>query len=211
MSAPKQILIVEDHPIVSESLARLFSNDLLQIECHEKASGMKGLAFLNGNKTDLIILDINLPDISGVEFCKTAKARFPGIRIVAVTTLTQRHIVEQMLEAGADGFILKTSDKEDILNGILQVLKTGELYLGKGVKELVKGISVGNNDLPMITRRESEILKLIADGLTNQEIADKLFISPLTVDSHRKNLLLKFNARNTAILIKMAVSNGYIN
>lgn len=211
MSAPKQILIVEDHPIVSESLARLFSNDLLQIECHEIASGMKGLAFLNGNKTDLIILDINLPDISGVEFCKTAKARFPGIRIVAVTTLTQRHIVEQMLEAGADGFILKTSDKEDILNGILQVLKTGELYLGKGVKELVKGISVGNNDLPMITRRESEILKLIADGLTNQEIADKLFISPLTVDSHRKNLLLKFNARNTAILIKMAVSNGYIN
>ncbi len=211
MSAPKQILIVEDHPIVSESIARLFSDDLLQINCHEIASGTKGLAFLNGNKTDLIILDINLPDINGVEFCKTAKARFPGIRIVAVTTLAQRHIVEQMLEAGADGFILKTSDKEDILNGILQVLKTGELYLGKGVKELVKGIAVGYNDLPMITRRESEILKLIADGLTNQEIADKLFISPLTVDSHRKNLLLKFNARNTAILIKMAVSNGYIN
>jgi DNA-binding CsgD family transcriptional regulator len=79
------------------------------------------------------------------------------------------------------------------------------------VKELIKGISAGNSDFPMITRRESEILKLIADGLTNQEIAEKLFISPLTVDTHRKNLLLKFNARNTAILIKTAVSQGYIS
>ncbi|HCE57255.1 MAG TPA: DNA-binding response regulator [Prolixibacteraceae bacterium] len=208
---PKQILIVEDHPIVSESLLRLFSDSSLNINCVAAANGIKGLAFLNGNSFDLIILDIHLPDISGVEFCKIAKSRFPGIKIVAVTTLAQRHIVEQMLDAGVDGFILKTSDTEDIVNGVLQVLKTGQLYLGKGVKELIKGISVNNSDLPMITRRESEILKLIADGLTNQEIAEKLFISPLTVDTHRKNLLLKFSARNTAILIKTAVSKGYIS
>ena len=208
---PKQILIVEDHPIVSESLSRLFSDLSLNINCVATANGNKGLAFLNGNSFDLIILDIHLPDISGVEFCKIAKSRFPGIKIVAVTTLAQRHIVEQMLDAGVDGFILKTSDTEDIVNGVLQVLKTGQLYLGKGVKELIKGISVNNSDLPMITRRESEILKLIADGLTNQEIAEKLFISPLTVDTHRKNLLLKFSARNTAILIKTAVSKGYIS
>ena len=208
---PKQILIVEDHPIVSESLLRIFSDPSFDLYCLAATTGNKGLAFLNGNSFDLIILDIHLPDISGVEFCKTAKARFPGIKIVAVTTLAQRHVVEQMLDAGADGFILKTSDTEDIVNGVLQVLKTGQLYLGKGVKELIKGISVNNSDLPMITRRESEILKLIADGLTNQEIAEKLFISPLTVDTHRKNLLLKFNARNTAILIKTAVSQGYIS
>lgn len=208
---PKQILIVEDHPIVSESLLRIFSDPSFDLYCLAATTGNKGLAFLNGNSFDLIILDIHLPDISGVEFCKTAKARFPGIKIVAVTTLAQRHVVEQMLDAGADGFILKTSDTEDIINGVLQVLKTGQLYLGKGVKELIKGISVNNSDLPMITRRESEILKLIADGLTNQEIAEKLFISPLTVDTHRKNLLLKFNARNTAILIKTAVSQGYIS
>ncbi len=208
---PKQILIVEDHPIVSESLLRLFSDPSFDLLCLTAATGNKGLAFLNGHAADLVILDIHLPDISGVEFCKTAKARFPGIKIVAVTTLAQRHIVEQMLDSGADGFILKTSDTEDIVNGVLQVLKTGQLYLGRGVKELIKGISVNNSDLPMITRRESEILKLIADGLTNQEIAEKLFISPLTVDTHRKNLLLKFNARNTAILIKTAVSQGYIS
>lgn len=207
----KHILIVEDHPIVSESLAKLFNEPSLGLTCHIATNGIKGLAFLNGTHFDLVVLDINLPDISGIEFCRSAKSRFPEIKIVAVTTLAQRHIVEQMLDEGADGFILKTSDTMDIVNGVLQVLNTGELYLGKGVKDLIKGISPVNNDLPMITKRESEILKLIADGLTNQEIGDKLFISPLTVDTHRKNLLLKFNARNTAILIKTAVSKGYVS
>jgi DNA-binding NarL/FixJ family response regulator len=207
----KQILIVEDHPIVSESLSRLFNDPALGMKCFAAQTGTKGLAFLNGNSIDLVILDIHLPDMNGIEFCKIAKSRFPSLKVVAVTTVAQRHVVEQMLDAGADGFILKTTDTEDIVNGILQVMNNGQLYLGKGVKDLIKGISAMNTDLPMITRRESEILKLIADGLTNHEIGEKLFISPLTVDTHRKNLLLKFNARNTAILIKTAVSKGYIN
>jgi DNA-binding NarL/FixJ family response regulator len=207
----KQILIVEDHPIVSESLSRLFNDPALGMKCFAAQTGTKGLAFLNGNSIDLVILDIHLPDMNGIEFCKIAKSRFPSLKVVAVTTVAQRHVVEQMLDAGADGFILKTTDTEDIVNGILQVMNNGQLYLGKGVKDLIKGISAINTDLPMITRRESEILKLIADGLTNHEIGEKLFISPLTVDTHRKNLLLKFNARNTAILIKTAVSKGYIN
>jgi len=208
---PKQILIVEDHPIVSESLTRLFSEPSLGLKCFAAQTGTKGLAFLNGNSIDLVILDIHLPDMNGIEFCRIAKSRFPLLKVVAVTTVAQRHVVEQMLDAGADGFILKTTDTDDIVNGILQVMNNGQLYLGKGVKDLIKGISAMNTDLPMITRRESEILKLIADGLTNNEIGEKLFISPLTVDTHRKNLLLKFNARNTAILIKTAVSKGYIN
>jgi DNA-binding NarL/FixJ family response regulator len=207
----KQILIVEDHPIVSESLTRLFSEPSLGLKCFAAQTGTKGLAFLNGNSIDLVILDIHLPDMNGIEFCRIAKSRFPLLKVVAVTTVAQRHVVEQMLDAGADGFILKTTDTDDIVNGILQVMNNGQLYLGKGVKDLIKGISAMNTDLPMITRRESEILKLIADGLTNNEIGEKLFISPLTVDTHRKNLLLKFNARNTAILIKTAVSKGYIN
>ena len=208
---PKQILIVEDHPIVSESLTRLFSESSLGLKCFAAQTGTKGLAFLNGNSIDLVILDIHLPDMNGIEFCRIAKSRFPLLKVVAVTTVAQRHVVEQMLDAGADGFILKTTDTDDIVNGILQVMNNGQLYLGKGVKDLIKGISAMSTDLPMITRRESEILKLIADGLTNNEIGEKLFISPLTVDTHRKNLLLKFNARNTAILIKTAVSKGYIN
>jgi len=208
---PQLVLIVEDHPIVSESLARIIADSNLNLECLHAANAAKGLAFLNGNTFDLIILDINLPDMNGIEFCKLAKSRFPGQKILAITTVAQRHVVEKMLEQGADGFILKTSDIDDIVGGIRHILSGKDLYLGKGVKELMKGISSENSDLPMITKRESEILKLIADGLTNTEIAEQLFISTFTVDSHRKNLLLKFNAKNTATLVKIVVSKGVID
>jgi DNA-binding NarL/FixJ family response regulator len=205
------ILIVEDHPIVSESLTRFITDSDLNIKCLHASNAAKGLACLNGNSFDLIMLDINLPDMNGIEFCKIAKSRFPDIKILAITTVAQRHVVEKMLDQGADGFILKTSDIDDIIGGIRHILSGKQLYLGKGVKELLKGISQENSDLPMITKRESEILKLIADGLTNQEIAIQLFISTFTVDSHRKNLLLKFNAKNTATLVKIVVSKGIID
>lgn len=205
-----QVLIVEDHPIVSESLEHIISDSDLNINCLHAFNAEKGLAFLNGNSIDLVILDINLPEMNGIEFCKIAKSRFPEIKILAITTVAQRHIVEKMLDQGADGFILKTSEIDDIIDGIKHVLLGKQVYLGKGVKDLIKGVSPKNNGLPMITKRESEILKLIADGLTNPEIAEKLFISSFTVDSHRKNLLLKFNAKNTATLIKIVVSKGVI-
>ena len=207
----KLILIVEDHPIVSESLARLITNSNLDVKCFHAPNAAKGLAFLNGNSFDLILLDVNLPDMNGIEFCKTAKARFPEQKILAITTVIQRHVVEKMIDNGANGFILKTSDIEDIIEGVRQILNGELLYFGKGVKDLMKGIVPENNALPMITRRESEILKLIAEGMTNHEIASQLFISTFTVDSHRKNLLLKFNAKNTASLIKIAVSKGLID
>jgi DNA-binding NarL/FixJ family response regulator len=206
-----KILFVEDHPVVSESLAVLFHRAVPGFESCFASSGAKGLAFLNGNKFDLVVLDIQLPDISGIEFCRIAKTRHPDLKIVAVTTLAQRHVVEQMLQAGVDGFILKTSTTSDILDGIVHVLNSGERYLGKGVKELISRMPDNYNDIPMITRRESEILKMIAEGMTNQDIAIKLCISILTVDTHRKNLLMKFDARNTALLIKNAMSKGFIN
>jgi DNA-binding NarL/FixJ family response regulator len=207
----KNILIVEDHPIVSESLSRLITGSLPDVQCQCATTGAKGLACLNGKTFDLIILDINLPDMNGIEFCKTVKSRLSNQKILAVTTITQRYVAEKIIGQGADGFILKTSDTEDILNGIKQLLNGGGLYLGSGVEELFKRQPANGFSTPVITRRESEILKLIADGLTNQEIADQLFISPSTVDTHRKNLLMKFNAKNTATLIKMVISKGIID
>jgi DNA-binding NarL/FixJ family response regulator len=208
---PKKLLIVEDHPIVSESLARIIADSDLDVKCLAAPSAEKGLAFLNGNTIDLILLDINLPDMNGIEFCKVAKTRYRDLKILALTTVAQRHVLEKMIESGADGFILKTSDIDDIIGGIRHILAGKEFYFGKGVKELIRGLAPDNNNLPLITKRESEILKLISDGLTNHEIADKLFISTFTVDSHRKNLLLKFNAKNTATLIKIVVSKGVID
>ena len=209
LPAGKKVLIVEDHPIVSDSLFRLVSESFDNIICIHAATGSKGLAYLNSNHFDIVLLDINLPDISGIEFCSQAKARFPELKILAVTSLAQRHIIEKSFEAGMNGFVLKTSDIKDITDGIKEII-AGNKYLGKGVKELISNRPSGNSSDPIITRRECEILKLIADGFTNQEIADKLFISTSTVDSHRKNLLIKFNSKNTAALVKIAMEKGLI-
>ncbi len=208
-SPQEKFLIVEDHPIVSESLFRLVNESFDNVVCIHASTGSKGLAYLNSNHFDLVLLDINLPDISGIEFCNRAKARFPELKILAVTSMAQRHVVERSVQAGVDGFVLKTSDINDITEGIKELL-TGKKYFGKGVSELIGSRSSGERTDPVITRREGEILVLIADGLTNQEIADKLFISTSTVDSHRKNLLIKFDAKNTAALVKTAMEKGII-
>lgn len=204
-----KVLIVEDHPIVSDSLFRLVNESFDNVICIHAATGSRGLSYLNSNHFDIVLLDINLPDISGIQFCSTAVSRFPELKIMAVTSLAQRHVVEEAFSAGVKGFVLKTSDIKDITDGIRSVI-AGDSYYGKGVKELISNRSAGDRTDIIVTRRESEILKLIADGFTNQEIAEKLFISTTTVDSHRKNLLLKFEAKNSAMLIKAAVSRGII-
>ena len=206
----QKVLIVEDHPIVRDSLINLIAASDLDLECHQTSSARDGLAWLNGNKAGIILLDINLPDLSGIEFCTVAKSRNPELKILAITSVEQRHVADQMLAAGANGFILKSSDTCEILEAIKQIM-SGNTYISQSVSDLLKGKLPFCIDLPVLTRREAEVLKLIADGLTNQEIAEKLFISSWTVDSHRKNLLLKFDAKNTAILIKTAVTKGIIS
>ena len=206
----QKALIVEDHPIVSTSLTNLINSSELELESHHVTNAHDGLAWLNGNKSAIILLDISLPDMSGIEFCTIAKLRHAGLKILAITSIEQRHVVDQMLAAGANGFILKSSDTSEILEAIKQIL-SGNSYISQSVADLLKGKLATNGNMPILTRREVEVLKLIADGLTNQEIAKKLFISSWTVDSHRKNLLLKYNAKNTAILIKIAVTNGIIS
>jgi len=206
----QKALIVEDHPIVSDSLTNLINSSDLELECYHATNAHDGLAWLNGNKAAIILLDINLPDMSGIEFCTIAKSRHAGLKILAITSIEQRHVVDQMLAAGANGFILKSSDTSEILEAIKQIL-SGNSYISLSVADLLKGKLATNSNTPLLTRREVEVLKLIADGLTNQEIAEKLFISSWTVDSHRKNLLLKFNAKNTAILVKTAVTSGIIS
>ena len=205
----QKALIVEDHPIVSDSLTNLINSSDFKLECHHVTNAHDGLAWLNGNKAEIILLDINLPDMSGIEFCTIAKSRHAELKVLAITSIEQRHVVDQMLAAGANGFILKSSDTTEILEAIKQIIN-GNSYISQSVADLLKGKLHTNGNLPILTRREVEVLKLIADGLTNQEIADKLFISSWTVDSHRKNLLLKFNAKNTAILVKTAITSGII-
>ena len=204
--APISLIIVEDHPVVVEGLQLLFnSSGKYRIEGVAN-TGKECLKLLQIFTPDVLLLDINLPDISGINLCKLILQRYPERRILALTTYTERVFIQQMLDNGAYGYVLKNASSEEILEGVNEV-NAGNKYLCQEAENLLK--KTQENEL-MITRRESSVLKLLAEGFTNLEIADKLFISPLTVDSHRKNLIIKLQARNTASLIKIASDKGLV-
>lgn len=202
----KKILIVDDHPVVAEGLRKLISDSKSAEVIGIAGSGKACIDFLRWEKPDLIFLDINLPDINGIELCKEIKKTNPAIKILALTTFNEKSIISKMINNGADGYLLKNSDAEDIIESINEV-SLGNRYIAVEVESI---LNKKDSSEIILTKREREVLNLISDGLTNNEIAEKLFISPLTVDSHRKNLITKLEVRNTASLIKKAIENKLI-
>lgn len=200
------ILIVDDHPVVTEGLRKLIQDSHAAQVIGVAGTGKACLDFLRWETPDVILLDIGLPDISGIELCKMIKSNDASQKILALTTFNERSTVVSMMKNGADGYVLKNSDTAEIIEAIREVHGGGR-YLCDNAKSLLK--EKVTDDI-LLTNREKEVLRLIADGFTNQEIADKLFISPLTVDSHRKNLITKLQARNTASLIKIALDKGLL-
>jgi DNA-binding NarL/FixJ family response regulator len=201
------ILIVEDHPVVAEGLQKLLAENGICTICPVAQTGHECLEILKNFVPEFIFMDINLPDMSGIDLCKTVLSKFPKIQIVALSSFSSRSFIENILQNGARGYLLKNSDGEEIISAINKV-RQGEIFLNGEIKDILDGKS--DDNLPILTRREKEVLKLISDGLTNNEIAEKIFISPLTVDSHRKNLLLKLEAKNTAALVKIAMLHNMI-
>jgi DNA-binding NarL/FixJ family response regulator len=200
------LIIVEDHPVVVEGLQIMFNSSGNYCVEGVAGTGKECLLLLQYLSPDVLLLDINLPDVSGIDLCKMILEKHPDQKILALTTFTERVFIQQMLDNGALGYVLKNSTPEEIMEGINEV-NAGNKYLCAEAENLLKKSQ--ENEL-MITRRESSVLKLLAEGFTNLEIADKLFISPLTVDSHRKNLIVKLQARNTASLIKIASDKGLV-
>jgi len=205
-----RIFIVDDHPVVVVGLQSLLD----KIENIEVAGAMsnafEAIPFLKNNKVDVVLLDINLPDISGIDLCKKINKEFPQVKILGISTFSERSYISRMIENGASGYLIKSASKEEIADAIETVMN-GKMYVSVSMEHLMHPLSLIPSDaLPAITKREKEILSLIAEGLTNNQIAEKLFISPLTVDSHRKNLLTKLNVNNTASLIKLAVKQRLI-
>lgn len=158
------------------------------------------IAFLKNQQPDVILMDIHLPDINGIELCREVKKRYPGIFILGLSTFNQQSFIQKMIDNGASGYVLKNASGKELLEAI-QTVSDGKTYLSFEIKQLLK---TRPNNAMVITRREKEVLELIAEGLTNNEIAQKMFISITTVETHRKNLLEKFSARNTAELVKLA-------
>ena len=165
------------------------------------------LAFLQQQQPDVILMDINLPDKSGIDLCKEVKERYPSVFIIGLSTFNQQSFIQKMIDNGASGYVLKNATQAELMEAI-EIVASGKNFLSNEAALSLR--SKDNNDAPVITRREKEVLELIAEGMTNNEVAQKLFISPSTVDTHRKNLLVKFDAKNTASLIRLAAQHQLI-
>jgi DNA-binding NarL/FixJ family response regulator len=165
------------------------------------------MAYLNTDQPDVMLLDINLPDKNGIELCQEITCMYPKIKILALSSFDQQSYITRMIENGAKGYLLKNAGKDEILEAIDQVMKGGK-YLSREAENVLENAK--NQNIPILTRREKEVLQLIANGLTNNQIADQLFISPTTVDTHRTSILSKFEVKNTANLIRQAVAFGLI-
>ncbi|HEX7755667.1 MAG TPA: response regulator transcription factor [Niabella sp.] len=208
----KKLLLIDDHPMVLEGLKALFQNREGIMVAAAFTHGKDALAYLKKQPAvDLVFLDIDLPEINGFELCKRIRNDFPAVKILALSTHYERSGVARMIQNGASGYIAKTAGAEELMTAIDTVCNNG-MYLGADIQQkLTLPEQPGNRAaLPKLTRREKELLLHIADGKTTAQIAGLLFMSPLTAETHRKNLMRKLGANNTATLIKTAVENGLL-
>jgi DNA-binding NarL/FixJ family response regulator len=195
-----KIFITDDHYMVVEGIRSLLQYEK-NIEWMGHAMNANScLAFLKNQQPDIILMDISLPDKNGIELCKEVKEKYPGIFIIGLSTFNQQSFIQKMMENGASGYVLKNATQVELMEAIQTVIK-GKIYFSEEAAKTLHNIIKPNNK---VSRREKEVLELIAEGLTTNEIAEKLFISMTTVDTHRKNLLSKFETKNTASLIHIA-------
>ena len=195
-----KVFIVDDHYMVIEGIRSLLQNEK-NIEWLGHATNADScISFLKQQLPDVLLMDINLPGKSGIELCKEVNEKFPSVFILGLSTFNQQSFIQKMMDNGASGYLLKNATQEELMEGITTVAK-GKTFLSDEASHSLRKEETNNIVLP---RREKEVLELIANGMTNAEIAQKLFVGVTTVDTHRKNLLIKFNAKNTATVIRMA-------
>lgn len=199
-----QVFIVDDHPMVIEGVKMLLKDSALIEISGVATDAYQALELLKSQPADVILVDINLPDLNGIELCGKLKKQYPDLKVLGLSTFKERSYITRMIAQGASGYLLKNASKEELEEAVTAAYR-GRMYLSMEVSKVITQAGAPLPEIPLLTRREKEVLGLIADGFTNNQIAKQLFISPLTVDSHRKNLLAKFGARNTAALVRYAV------
>lgn len=204
-----KVYIVDDHMVVIEGIYSLLQSEP-GIEMTGHATNASNcIEYFKTRTADVILMDISLPDMNGVDLCRLIKKNYPGIMILALSTFNQSTYVRKMMESGASGYLLKNAGRKEIIEAI-QAVKNGKTFLSFEAGQLLRSGLDQQNAVPPLTKREKEVLQHIAEGMTNQEIAAKLFISVDTVESHRKNLYNKLNVKNSVMLVRYAVENNLL-
>ncbi len=204
------VFIIDDHKMVIEGMQLLLQHEKDIKVIGTAISGEEGLELVPKTNVDVILLDINMPGINGIDTCKELLKINPDLKIIAISMHKESSLIKLMLSSGAKGYVLKNAGQDEVIEAIKTVYE-GKMYLDATVNDIVvKSVASNTNNklnspFPSLSRREKEVLKLILDEHTTQEIADKLFISFGTVETHRRNMLIKTGVRNTAGLVRTAL------
>jgi DNA-binding NarL/FixJ family response regulator len=208
-----RIGIADDHQIVRDGIKILLEDEPGFDIAGEAENGKEAVELCDAKELDLMIMDITMPVTDGIEATKIIKKNHPGVKILALTMLSEDQHIRKMIKAGASGYILKSSGREELINAVKTIIDGQHYFSDDATQAILQKLISPNvekaksDDNIHITDRELEVLKLILNELTNQEIAEKLFVSVRTVDAHRRNLLQKTGAKNTAGLVKYALQN----
>lgn len=207
-----RIMIVDDHEIFRSGLKMVINKLGYAKVVAEAADGIELLEVLETEETDLILMDIEMPVMNGVEATRRVLEKYPHIKVIALTMYKEDAYIQSMIESGVKGFLIKNIRK-DVLDRAIQAVYNGKTYYSEELwdyftKSITKEDKQG--DTNSYTKREMEVLALLAEGLSNKEIADRMFVSERTIVGHKSNLMAKTNTKNTVSLLAFAIRNGLI-
>lgn len=213
-----KIILVDDHQIVRDGIKSLLAGAKEIDIIGEASEGNELLNLLKTKKPDVLVMDISMPGMSGIELTKAVKEQFPKIEVLILSMYTQEDFVLNAVSAGAKGYLPKNTTRNELINAIASLHK-GKQYFNEAISSILlssyvntvqKKTNTEETETPTLSAREIEILKLYVEGASNQEIADKLFISIRTVESHKNHMMQKLNIKSIVELVKYAIRNKIV-
>jgi two-component system NarL family response regulator len=207
-----RVMLVDDHKILRDALKTVFAREEDIHFVGEANNGIAALSLVKEMRPDVIVMDIGMPEMGGIQTTLAMRQSYPEIKILALSTFFDRRIVLQMLDAGANGYIVKSAGSEELLRGI-RAVSAGRSYLCPDVSQIIlDSVRVNNGHEKIgsfrLGRREREVLKLLAEGLTSPVIGSRLHIATSTVEVHRRNIMRKLDLHSIAELTKYAIRHG---
>jgi DNA-binding NarL/FixJ family response regulator len=203
------IVLADDHAMFREGIRKIIERIEDVSVSAEVNDGLELLELLKKSWPDMVILDLSMPNLRGLEAIREIKKSYPQVKILVLTMHKKREFIRQALRDGADGFLLKEDAGGELIRAV-QAIRNGAMYLSPLLSSLLTSLALEEDKTEILTMREREVIKLIAEGKRTKEIAEVLFISPYTVRRHRSNIMEKLNLNNLADLVKYAISQTYI-
>jgi DNA-binding NarL/FixJ family response regulator len=212
-----RVAIADDHQLVIDGVQLMLEPEEDMQLVYSALNGQELLSILKTNEIDLVLLDVNMPVLNGLDTCKKINQDFPNTKVIGLSMMKEVSLIKLMLQYGANGFLLKNAGKDEVVDAIRKVYN-GQNYYSTEVSDIVmNSLNTQNtkpllsHPFPQLSRREKQVLQLIVDEFTTSEIAEKLFISFGTVETHRRNILSKLGARNTAGIVRIAIEYNLLS